>query len=234
MEIKETSKSQLEESSIIENVDYYKYIFKKTEKIVCAVFYILRSDKSIPSSDITVRDLEACASDLLNVTIKSLQGSTRVLHESAIDIRHRYIDLEAKLRLANAAQIVSTELLVVFLHEIDSVQRSLQRYTHRAPLSTHYDEERVRKQGNERRVQRTRIDAGVSQAEGSQTMSAVVSRREKVIQVIREKGQATIKDISDVVKDCSEKTIQRELVSLINDNVVVREGDRRWSRYCLV
>jgi DeoR/GlpR family transcriptional regulator of sugar metabolism len=55
-----------------------------------------------------------------------------------------------------------------------------------------------------------------------------------VLNVIRDKGNATIKDIIEVVKDCSEKTIQRELIVLIKDGIIIREGERRWSKYRLV
>jgi len=59
------------------------------------------------------------------------------------------------------------------------------------------------------------------------------SRRESIISLIRKHGVVTIKDISTVISGCSEKTIQRELVSLVKDNVLKREGERRWSRYSL-
>jgi len=59
------------------------------------------------------------------------------------------------------------------------------------------------------------------------------SRREFILSVISQKGEVTIKDISSVFKGCSEKTIQRELISLVNDGVVLKEGERRWSKYSL-
>lgn len=236
MDIKGTYKDQIYESQTLENSDYYKYIFKKTEKIVCAVFYIFRSDNSIPTEDRILKDLEQSANVLLNAALASLQSTPRSLVDSATRIRHGYIELESKLRIAHAAHLLSTDLLAVFLHEIDSVQRSLNRYTHRAPVSISNEDDIHRRVGIERRIskEKMRSDGGVVQEVTAPIHTGEVSRREKVIQVIREKGQATIKDISDVIKDCSEKTIQRELVALINDNVIVREGDRRWSKYGLV
>lgn len=56
-------------------------------------------------------------------------------------------------------------------------------------------------------------------------------RREAVVSVMREKGKVSIKDISTHIRDVSEKTIQRELQSLIEEGVVAREGERRWSTY---
>lgn len=57
------------------------------------------------------------------------------------------------------------------------------------------------------------------------------SRRESILSIIRKKGKVTVKDISQVVIGCSEKTIQRELLSLVEKGVLKKEGERRWSSY---
>lgn len=58
-------------------------------------------------------------------------------------------------------------------------------------------------------------------------------RRERVLEIVRKNGPITIKDISQQIKDCSEKTIQRELTDLIKDNLILRTGERRWSMYSI-
>ena len=58
-------------------------------------------------------------------------------------------------------------------------------------------------------------------------------RRETILSVLRSKGQANIKDISLLIRSVSEKTIQRELTALIEEGVVRKEGERRWSTYSL-
>jgi hypothetical protein len=60
------------------------------------------------------------------------------------------------------------------------------------------------------------------------------TRRESIIAVLREQGKLSIKDVTKVVRGCSEKTIQRELLSLVKEGVVMKEGERRWSVYSLV
>lgn len=58
-------------------------------------------------------------------------------------------------------------------------------------------------------------------------------RGERIIEHIRLKGAATIRDLTSVVKGCSEKTIQRELSALVEEGRIRREGERRWSRYLI-
>ncbi len=60
-------------------------------------------------------------------------------------------------------------------------------------------------------------------------------RRDVVLRLFKNKKgkEFTIKDISYEVSDCSEKTIQRELVSLVAEGMLKKYGERRWSRYSL-
>ena len=66
-------------------------------------------------------------------------------------------------------------------------------------------------------------------------------RQENIINIIKNNGgNATIKDIRTKinigVQDsliCSEKTVQRELMSMIKNSVLNKTGEKRWSRYFL-
>jgi DNA-binding transcriptional ArsR family regulator len=58
-------------------------------------------------------------------------------------------------------------------------------------------------------------------------------RQETILAVIKDKQTASIKDISTLIRGVSEKTIQRELASLIGAGKVKKEGERRWSTYSL-
>jgi predicted HTH transcriptional regulator len=59
-------------------------------------------------------------------------------------------------------------------------------------------------------------------------------REKRIINVIRDKGVVSIKDISTVIFDVSEKTIQRTLQALIDKGQIKKEGERRWAKYQLV
>jgi hypothetical protein len=59
------------------------------------------------------------------------------------------------------------------------------------------------------------------------------NRQNIILGLIKKKKEVTIKDIAMVIKDCGEKTIQRELISFIEAGVLKRVGERRWSKYML-
>ena len=57
------------------------------------------------------------------------------------------------------------------------------------------------------------------------------SRQEAILTILRSKGPSYIKDISTVIRDVSEKTVQPELQTLVAQGQVKREGERRWTQY---
>lgn len=58
-------------------------------------------------------------------------------------------------------------------------------------------------------------------------------RREAILSILRSKGPSYIKDVSTVIRDVSEKTIQRELQALAEEGTVIRSGERRWTTYAI-
>ncbi len=60
-----------------------------------------------------------------------------------------------------------------------------------------------------------------------------VERRNMILKLIKEKKQVSIKDIVGTISGCSEKTIQRELLSMVLKGELKREGEKRWSRYSI-
>jgi hypothetical protein len=67
-------------------------------------------------------------------------------------------------------------------------------------------------------------------------------RRYDIVNVIKNNnGNATIKDIKDKMGNgthnspiCSEKTLQRELLSMVKDGVLYKTGEKRWTKYSLL
>jgi hypothetical protein len=61
----------------------------------------------------------------------------------------------------------------------------------------------------------------------------IKDRQEAILSVIKSRGRASIKDISTIIRGVSEKTVQRELLTLISVGKVSKQGERRWSTYSL-
>lgn len=59
-------------------------------------------------------------------------------------------------------------------------------------------------------------------------------RKEKILSLIRERGEVSVGDIAAFFTDVGEKTIQRDLIALTRDGVLKKYGDKRWRRYSFV
>jgi len=59
------------------------------------------------------------------------------------------------------------------------------------------------------------------------------SRQSIIINLLKRKKEIMIKDVSPLIDGCSEKTIQRELLSMVNSGILNKVGEKRWSRYSL-
>ena len=240
MENKETLYKTISTKTLIQDNEYYKHIFKKTEKIVCAVLYTLRSNHYIGQSDAIAKDVEDTVRQLMDIVYSTLQTRLGVKNKHLEDLQHALIVLQSRLDIAHATLLIEREFLDVFIHEINSVQRSLKPYcaldgtlSSFEFLTTSEDSSEKRRTTKPTLPYAKRIESSLHNEEKIGAVS-IVSRRERILTVLRDKGQATIKDISESVTDCSEKTIQRELTALIKDSVIVREGERRWSKYSIV
>lgn len=59
------------------------------------------------------------------------------------------------------------------------------------------------------------------------------ARRGLIMDFLKKQGESDIKDISNVAFDCSRKTLQRELSSMVDEGLIKKEGEKRWSFYSL-
>jgi hypothetical protein len=57
------------------------------------------------------------------------------------------------------------------------------------------------------------------------------SRQDIILSMLKSGVKLTIKDFAKNIKDCSDKTIQRELSALVSKGLLKKEGERRWSKY---
>lgn len=235
MDNKETHNGLIRSDILLHNEDYFKYIFKKTEKIVSAVFYTTRSLTDEAQKDILIRHVEEKSLSLTTLIEKTLDASRTHQIKLLEELRIALIGLESALVMLTAGRIMREDLFEVFRHEIGSLQRALRDYTRetsRHPLETPFAIASRAPARREHNPPRER-PLGGSGPPMTSAPSTLPNRRDRILSIIKDKGHVTIKDVSTAITDVSEKTIQRELTSLISDGIIVKEGERRWSKYSI-
>jgi hypothetical protein len=59
------------------------------------------------------------------------------------------------------------------------------------------------------------------------------NRQGVIISILKKGGELGIKDFTKAISGCSEKTIQRELATLVSNGQIKKAGEKRWSRYSI-
>lgn len=234
--------------------DYLIYIFKKTEKITSALYLVsgLLKDEEPIKWELRDRGVDLLASSF--AASNSLPGDKNVIIQSIFTSALETLSLLNVARISNLISEMNHKLLV---HEIDSVIALMRdRLAESAENAGYVLSESFFKtpdlfSSGFRMADKMGHNSGGSGkgqknslvlndfSNGDVHKGRVVGqekknqRQETILSVLATQSNLTIKDFSKVIKDCSEKTIQRELITLVNNGLIKKVGERRWSRYFL-
>ncbi len=217
---------------LVQDESFYKYIFKKTEKIVSVVFYVSNTLETDTRTTVLLEDILASARLVHNTILSALETRAHVAEEPIRATAHALISLNSKLRVAATTGLLSPEVLNVLTGEIDGVLRGLNKYLTQTSAFDDFDY----KVSHSDKPAAPRRESTPRQtfSESANNTSDATDRRERIKVILSAKGEASIKDIADIITDISSKTIQREINAMIEDNIVKRRGERRWSKYSLI
>lgn len=221
---------------------YFTSVFKKTEKITSVIFYILSHINKSQKDNTHALRIEEKTIAVHELALESLQYETENAKAELVSFQYALIQLESTLRVAQAAGLISEEVLVTIIEQIDAVQRYVNNhFTKDDSFSLDIKESptlpaQTSAKSNDsssvaKRRKRVQIPAGDISSDAYLVYSQMTDRAERIKTVLEAKPEASVKDIAEVITDVSEKTIQRELNSLIEKGQVIREGERRWSKY---
>lgn len=244
-----TEKDNLVQTKRLSNDErYFTNVFKKTEKLVSVTFYILSHIDKGQSTNTHVEKIKERAFKTHELSLRTLAFQPHEQFEGLLDFQYELLGFESTLRVAQAGGIIPEDILHMLLEQLDAVQRHInnhytkeQGYSLELKLealglvggSSHKTQSGQKKSATTRR-QRTQVPAGDISSDAFMVYSHLTDRAQRIRTVLEAKPQATIKDISEIITDVSEKTIQRELNSLIEKGQVMREGERRWSKYSVL
>lgn len=238
----EIAQKTQEPISFFEKDASFVFAFKKTEKLASAVYMITNLFSDNEPMKWTLRKK---VSDLLSFTLgyKDIKDSN--LHDFAYSAKSRVLELVSMLEVSYRAGLVSHMNYSIVKHEFTNLADVFN-----VPVSTtkHASFDGIAKNFFDVVDNRSKVQETAHMTDGAHTSSAHIkdkndisdtsvfkrsNRQNIILGLLKKKKELTIKDIALVIKDCSEKTIQRELISFIEAGVLKRTGERRWSKYSL-
>ncbi len=243
---------------------YGLFVFKKTEKIVTAIYLLT----GLMNENEPMREkLRSIATNMLS---NALLMSERVWGEETYqkNLSGALCEMSVLFDVAETAkmiskmnhQIISDELkkLLNFLTESSSNYSSAKiafpngmfdgdySYTpdqtyqakpsiEKTPVSTEISDFSQRQnvvKDNQVNIENQKISL-VKNEVSHKIIKDKNNRQEIIISMLKGGAKLTIKDFAKNIKDCSDKTIQRELIGMVGKGVLKKEGERRWSKYFL-
>ena len=234
--------------SFFDNDTGFVFVHKKTEKLASAVYMIT----NLFSENEPIKwALRKKVSDLLSFIIdyKDIKESNFV--EYTYNVKTRVLEIVSLLEISLRGGLVSNMNFSIlkleffnFIEPLNSSRFIQKESKHESIPKTFFDIDEsglLLKYGQNKSVDSLEITQKMSVSSLKDTKALTSNdsfkrsnRQNIILSLLKKKKDLTIKDISQVIKDCSEKTIQRELISFISACVLKKTGERRWSRYSLV
>lgn len=241
----------LDPISFFEKDSDFVFVFKKTEKLTSAVYLVTNL---LSESEPLKWVLRKKATDLMSFIIgyKNINESTR--DNFVYNAKTRILEIVSFLEISLNSGLVSNMNFSILKYEFSNLINLFTPFTtvSKEPFLNPIPETFFDTSSRESNLKdiNSSISHGFSKSQGSfhkmsfNNIKDIVSfkgkddlkksnRQNIILNLLKKKKELTIKDISQVIKDCSEKTIQRELISFIKSGVLKRTGERRWSRYSL-
>ena len=218
------------------NDDYYNVVFKKTERVASAVFYILAHVELNERTKIHYTNLSDKAMALHEAVIASLNLYEYEARDKIHAVQQALVVMQSALHLASAAQLITPDMEEVVAQETDVVLRYIRNHYINPganPVSIAPQAPKPKSVPRTQRRSRPNIPSNDFSSDAVLVYSDLSDRTTRIKTVLDAKPEATIKDLSEIITDVSTKTIQRDLNSLIESGQVVRQGERRWSKYSI-
>ena len=212
--------------------DYHTFLIRKVEKLASAVYVITGF---LPAEEPVRKRLRVCALDLIE---RSSHPSLLSEEGLALFIA-RASEIGAILQTSRSAGLISPMNAELLSEEYANLAEFVKKNSQaiRTPDEGQKIEEALNVQGL------TESFKGQEKREGSSKKKlspksfknsngkGQEDRRKILLDLLNKKDKISIKDAAFVIKTCSEKTLQRELLALVEEGIVIKEGERRWSTY---
>jgi hypothetical protein len=217
------------------NEDFYNSVFKKTERVISAVGYIMSFTETNRHTQGHISSLSEATTSLHKIALESLGWFEHESQAGMYRLQHALVVLDSTLRVATAARVVGMDTTEAILLEIDNVLRYIKNHFTTSEQSLSAPVQRPKTENRPTAVRRPRpvIPKNDLSSDAVLVYSQLNDRVTRIKTVLEAKPDATIKDITDIITDVSAKTIQRDLNAMIDSGEVIRHGERRWSKYSI-
>jgi hypothetical protein len=231
----------------------FVFMFKKTEKLVTAVYLVTNLFDNSEPMKWSLRNL---ANDILSQTLDYKDVVVGNKTDFTDSLSAKILQIVSMLQIASRSGLVSVMNFSILEQEFAGVVKYLEEQKKSGKenpsqtLSTSFffvqkpvessqnpitkNSEEVQNDFNEIPSKSQGIPIKDTNSVSDKSGIKKTNRQSLILSLLKKKSDLSIKDIALIIQGCSEKTVQRELISLIDAGLVKRTGERRWSKYSLI
>ncbi len=207
----------VKDTNIKDKSETFGFLVAKTEKLATATYILTESLKDAEPLKWYLRD-------------KSLSLLSGVLSQRLDETAQRSVsEILSLIELALAGRLVSEQNFNILRREYQALREGLLSGRYR-PENLDFSTPVLPPPS---RQTRTFITADHQTPAATGPLPGREERTRRILDLLRAKGPAPIKDLAQALPGLGAKTVQRELNRLVSTGLVKREGERRWSRYQL-
>lgn len=244
-------------TEILQKNNNFNNIYSKAHRLASAVFAVFNYVEDDLDLKTKIKNLSL---DIVSKTVELKDANFFDTKKNVLEIEKKVLFLISLLDIASVTEVISSmngsiikEEFKNFIKELeffvqnfeDKGNFSVKKIIENEALisTTEYQplgQVSVEKQTNQVRALQLsyeRKDLGENKILNKPTNGGVSrkeSRKNMILNFIKGHNNVSIKDIVPNIIGCSEKTVQRELIELINEGKIRKFGERRWSRYSLI
>lgn len=213
--------------------DDIKYVLKKCERVASAT-YILTS--FIPPDDPLRKSIREKMLVFLDQIIAGIEThSTNQVQETP---QKKVIEICALLEIAYYSSYISRMNYLLLKDHLLDVARLFAQSNFSSEGARAIPEKFLTTKSGPSSKGHSSIkdmsDKGIEDKRRSLIDIRKNERKQTILQTVEQKGAVGVKDIRRLIPGYSEKTIQRELLSLVAEGKLKKQGERRWSTYTSV
>lgn len=207
----------------------------KSEKIASALYWIT----SFFSDQEPLKwELRALASELLSLSVSLRNSLLKEKDAVLLETKNVVTRIIKLISLAKSANLISPENYSILEAELLKSANLLEFPINISDLlSIESPRHSARDLGTLSIKDKTETEAANKRTSFKEFGAVSVKKNNRqsiIINLLKRKKEIMIKDVSPLIEGCSEKTIQRELSSMVRSGLIKRVGDKRWTRYSLV
>lgn len=210
-------------SPFIKN-EHHKFVVLKTEKLASALYLITGF---VSETDPLRTKIRTCALDLVSSSVNPESSKTN--NSFSETFGSRCLEISTMLNMAERAGLVSEMNSRVLCDEYASLAAFVNSNSGKIceTESVNFNESLPSAISSIRQTNQVRNSA----PKRTYSDKRHSDRKSLILKLLETKDSITVKEATSAIEGCSEKTVQRELLGLVESGVLLKEGERRWSVY---